>query len=316
MNEITNTRNNHLIDPTLSIWGWEISVYLFIGGLVAGMMILSGYFLYRERHKQFITTCTTVPLIGIILLSIGMFTLFLDLEHKLYTWRMYMTFQPTSPMSWGAWILVLVYPSLFAAMLIKVPNFIPKKYNILFKWSEYINSNTKYIKAIGIANMTVGVGLGIYTGILLSSYGARPLWNSSVLGILFLVSGLSTASALIHMIAKDREESRLLARADNLFILFELVILGLFIINLLSSTQAHINAVKIILNGPYAAGFWVFVVGLGLVVPLIIQSLAVSHRIKHTIVAPILVIVGGLILRFVIVNAGLLSHWTKVIGLE
>jgi len=316
MNEITNTRNNHLIDPILSIWGWEISVYLFIGGLVAGMMILSGYFLYRERHKQFVTTCTTVPLIGIILLSIGMFTLFLDLEHKLYTWRMYTTFQPTSPMSWGAWILVLVYPLLFAAMLIKVPSFIPHKYNFLFKWSEYINSNTKFIKGIGIANMTVGVGLGIYTGILLSSYGARPLWNSSILGILFLVSGLSTASAWIHMIAKDREESRLLARADNLFILFELVILGLFIINLLSSTQAHINAVKIILNGPYAAGFWVFVVGLGLVVPLLIQSLAVSHRIKHTIVAPILVIVGGLILRFVIVNAGLLSHWTKVIGLE
>jgi protein NrfD len=316
MNEITNTRNNHLIDPTLHIWGWEISVYLFLGGLVAGMMILSGYFLYRERHKQFVTSCTVVPLIGIILLSIGMFALFLDLEHKLYTWRMYTTFQPTSPMSWGAWILILVYPSLFAMLLIKVPGFIPKKFSLLYKWSEYINNNRKVLQGIGIANMAVGAGLGIYTGVLLSSYGARPLWNSSILGILFLVSGLSTASALVHMIAKDKEESRLLARADNLFILFELLILGLFIINLLSSTQAHINAVKIILTGPYAAGFWVFVVGLGLVVPLLIQSLAVSHRIKHTAVAPILVIAGGLILRFVIVNAGLLSHWTKVIGLE
>ncbi|MCX6158710.1 MAG: polysulfide reductase NrfD [Ignavibacteriae bacterium] len=316
MNEITITRNNHLIDPTLSIWGWEISVYLFLGGLVAGMMILSGYFLYRERHKQFITSCTVVPLIGIVLLSVGMFALFLDLEHKLYTWRMYTTFQPTSPMSWGAWILLLVYPAMFAMLLIKVPGFIPKKFTLLFKWSEYINNNKRVLQSIGIANMVVGSGLGIYTGVLLSSYGARPLWNSSILGILFLVSGLSTASALVHMIAKDKEESRLLARADNLFILFELLILGLFIINLLSSTQAHINAVKIILTGPYAAGFWVFVVGLGLVVPLLIQSLAVSHRIKHTAVAPILVIVGGLLLRFVIVNAGLLSHWTKVIGLE
>lgn len=316
MNEITNTRYNHLIDPTLSIWGWEISVYLFLGGLVAGMMILSGYFLYRERHKQFVTSCTVVPLIGIILLTIGMFALFLDLEHKLYTWRMYTTFQPTSPMSWGAWILLLVYPAMFSMLLIKVPGFIPKKLTLLFKWSEYINNNKRVLQVIGIANMVIGSGLGIYTGVLLSSYGARPLWNSSILGILFLVSGLSTASALVHMIAKDKEESRLLARADNLFILFELLILGLFIINLLSSTQAHINAVKIILNGPYAAGFWVFVVGLGLVIPLLIQSLAVSHRIKHTAVAPVLVIAGGLILRFVIVNAGLLSHWTKVIGLE
>lgn len=316
MNEITNTRNNHLIDPTLHIWGWEISVYLFLGGMVAGMMILSGYFLYRERHKQFVTSCSVVPFIATILLSLGMFALFLDLEHKLYTWRMYMTFQPTSPMSWGAWILILVYPALLAMLLVKVPHFIPQKLYFLFKWSEYINNNKKVLKAIGIANMTLGVGLGIYTGILLSSYGARPLWNSSILGILFLVSGLSTASALVHMIAKDREEARLLARADNLFILFEILILLMFVINLLSSTQAHINAVKIILTGQYAAGFWVFVVGLGLLIPLLIQTLAVSHRIKHTVAAPILVIVGGLILRFVIVNAGLLSHWTKVIGLE
>lgn len=311
MNEYTITRDNHLIDPTLHIWGWEISVYLFLGGIVAGMMIISGYFLYRERHKQFVTSCTVVPLIGIILLSIGMFTLFLDLEHKLYTWRMYMTFQIASPMSWGAWILILVYPAMFSMMLIKLPGFIPKKFKILFKWSEYINENKKARQIIGIINMSTGAALGIYTGILLSSFGARPLWNSSILGILFLVSGLSTASAFVHMIAKDREESRLLARADNLFILFEIVILGLFIINLLSSTQVHIDAAKILLSGEYAPSFWIFVVGLGLLIPLLIQSLAVSHRIKHNPLAPILVIFGGLILRFVIVNAGMLSHWTK-----
>lgn len=311
MNEYTITRNNHLIDPTLHIWGWEISVYLFLGGIVAGMMIISGYFLYRERHKQFITSCTVVPVIGIILLSIGMFALFLDLEHKLYTWRMYMTFQIASPMSWGAWILILVYPAMFSMMLIKLPGFIPKKFKILLKWSDYINGNKKARQIIGIINMSAGAALGIYTGILLSSFGARPLWNSSILGILFLVSGLSTASAFVHMIAKDREESRLLARADNLFILFEIVILGLFIINLLSSTQVHIDAAKILLSGEYAPSFWIFVVGLGLLIPLLIQSLAVSHRIKHSSVAPILVILGGLILRFVIVNAGMLSHWTK-----
>jgi len=316
MDEFTTTRNNHLIDPSLHIWGWEISVYLFLGGLVAGMMIISGYFLYRERHKQFITSCTVAPLLGIVLLSLGMFALFLDLEHKLYTWRMYTTFQPASPMSWGAWILLLVYPALFAMVLIRLPHFVPQKLDFLFKWSDYINENRKVRQYIGIANMAVGTGLGIYTGILLSSFGARPLWNSSILGILFLASGLSAASALVHMIAKDREESRLLARADNLFILFEILILGMFIINLLSSTSVHIEAAQILLTGSYAPAFWIFLVGLGLIIPLIIQSLAVSHMIKHTPIAPILVMAGGLVLRFIIVNAGLLSHWTKKAFLE
>jgi len=53
----------------------------------------------------------------------------------------------------------------------------------------------------------------------------------------------------------------------------------------------------------------VFVIGIGIIVPLIIQLLAVNHKVSHTAIAPILVIVGGLILRFVIVSAGQFSHW-------
>jgi formate-dependent nitrite reductase membrane component NrfD len=58
--------------------------------------------------------------------------------------------------------------------------------------------------------------------------------------------------------------------------------------------------------------FWVGVVGLGIVLPLLIQSLAVTRRIAHTSLAPVLVILGGLALRFVIVYAGQYSHWPTV----
>ena len=47
--------------------------------------------------------------------------LFLDLEHKAYFWRLYTTFEVLSPMSWGAWILLLVYPAILLNMLIRVP---------------------------------------------------------------------------------------------------------------------------------------------------------------------------------------------------
>ena len=72
----------------------------------------------------------------------------------------------------------------------------------------------------------------------------------------------------------------------------------------------HQNAAQLILTGQYAAIFWVFVIGLGIIIPLIIQLLAVNHKVQHTRVAPIMVIAGGLILRFVIVSAGQHSHWT------
>lgn len=311
MQELTTTRHNELVDPIMHIYGWEIAIYLFLGGLVAGAMIISGYFIIKGKAKDDYCSCFFIPLLSFILLSIGMLALFLDLEHKLYVWRMYVTFQPTSPMSWGAWILILVYPALIANMILRVPWYLPRKLAFIQRWSEKINARPFYVRLIGIANIFIGIALGIYTGILLSSFGARPLWNTSILGPLFLASGLSSASALIHMIAKNTEERELLAKADNMFLSIELLFIVLFIIGLLSSTQAHIDAVKIILSGNYAPAFWVFVIGTGIIIPLIIQPLAIKHKIKHTPVAPLLVIIGGLVLRFIIVYAGQLSHWTK-----
>lgn len=309
MHELTTTRNNELIDPFLHVWGWEIPVYLFLGGMVAGMMIISGYFLLKGRTNETNCSCFYVPLMSIILLSVGMFALFLDLEYKVHFWRLYTTFQVTSPMSWGAWILILVYPAIIANILLRPPKFLTNKIPALQKYVDKLNQHPYLIKNIGVINMILGALLGMYTGILLSSLGARPLWNTSILWLLFLVSGLSGAAAFVHMVAKDIYERELLAKADNGFLTFELFVIGLMIIGLLTSTQVHEQAAQLILSGQYAAVFWVFVVGMGIVIPLFIQLLAVNHKIKHTPVAPIMVIIGGLILRFVIVNAGQYSHW-------
>lgn len=309
MHEITSTRNNHLIDPTLHVWGWEIPVYLFLGGMVAGMMIITGYFLFKQRQADETCSCRYVPWVSLVLLSLGMFALFLDLEHKLFTWRLYTTFQVTSPMSWGAWILIIVYPAILVTILITPPKWLVEKFPLVKKYSDWLNERKMWIKNIGVANMILGAMLGMYTGILLSSLGARPLWNTSILWLLFLVSGLSGAAAFVHMVAKNVYERELLAKADNGFLTFELFVIGLMIIGLLTSTQVHQDAAMLILSGPYAATFWVFVVGIGIVIPLIIQLMAVNHKVNHTPWAPIMVIVGGLILRFVIVEAGQVSSW-------
>ena len=159
--------------------------------------------------------------------------------------------------------------------------------------------------------MVLGTLLGMYTGVLLSSFGARPLWNSAMLWMLFLVSGLSSAAAFVHMIAWDKAERELLISADNAFLTLELFVFGGFLTGLLTSTRVHIEAAHLILDGPFASVFWVFVIGLGVVLPLIVQLLEVNGKIRHTKIAPIFVVAGGLILRFVIVNAGQSSHWTS-----
>ncbi len=347
MTEFTLFRHTPGIDPALHIWGWEIPVYLFLGGLVAGLMILAGarLLIMRPHERQAMVCCTIGPLAGLALLSLGMLALFLDLSHKLYVWRLYLIFEPTSPMSWGSWILLLVYPALLANALTHLPETIPalaKRAPMLVTISDYILARPRLVVAIGLANITLGIALGIYTGILLGTLGARPLWSSAVLGPLFLFSGLSTAAALLHgilvfttpdaerpefadfllsLLARwsqarplDTRIAPTLAQADNSFLTIELALLGLLLIGHLSSTAVHQQAAWLLLTGPYAAVFWIGVIGLGILLPLFLQHLELQHRIRHTLAPSLLVLTGGLVLRFVLVNAGQASHWAAMLN--
>ncbi len=325
MTELVATRHNALIDPLLHVWGWEIPIYLFLGGWVAGMMIIIGVLLYRGRYRERACVCGLLPGLGLVLLSVGMLALFLDLEHKAYVWRLYTTFRVTSPMSWGAWILILVYPALAAAWLVRPPSAIMRAdgwkgrpggrvgsgLSAISQLSRAIVRRPELVRAIAAVNIVVGVALGIYTGVLLSGLGARPFWSSALLGPLFLLSGLSSAAAFTHLVARDVEERVLLAKADNVFLAIELFVIALFLVGLLNASQAHIDAARLVLGGPFTAVFWVGVIALGIVLPLIVQLLAVSHRIIHTPVAPLFVLGGGLLLRFVFVAAGQASHWPR-----
>ena len=105
------------------------------------------------------------------------------------------------------------------------------------------------LSRLGTANIAVGVAPGIYTGILLSSLGARPLWASAALGPLFLVSGLSTGAAFAHMVARDPAEQSTLLRADNAFLMVELALIALFLIGLLTAGAVHSNAAALLLGG-------------------------------------------------------------------
>jgi formate-dependent nitrite reductase membrane component NrfD len=347
LTELTVSRHNPLVDPTLHVWEWQIPIYLFLGGLVAGLMIIAGVRLIaiRPKHREALVCCTIGPLVGLAFLSLGMLVLFLDLSHKLFVWRLYTTFQITSPMSWGSWILLLVYPALLANALTHLPEAIPalaKRFPVLVTWSDFILARERLVLAIGIANVLVGIALGIYTGILLGTLGARPLWNSALLGPLFLFSGLSTAAAglhgilvlttpdeerpafadfllsslarLVEALPLDKKVGPVLAGADNSFLTIELGLLGLFLIGLLSSTGAQQQAAALLLTGPYAAVFWVFVVGMGILLPLVLQTLELDNRIQHTLAPAMLVVFGGLALRFILVFAGQESHWLQALN--
>lgn len=329
--EVTNTFHAPLFPADELIWGWEIPMYLFLGGLVAGMMILSGAYYLSGRRKDLPFTVMGGAFLAPIVLSVGMLMLFFDLEYKVHVWRFYTAFMITSPMSWGSWILLIIYPVvvLFIAGLIieelrdpgsvspyleKAGGMLTEKIPKLDLLKERLNKAgewiTKNIRFLAWSSIGLGIALGAYTGILLSSYAARPLWNSQALAPLFLVSGLSSAAALSVIAERKSEARHEMARIDRVFIAVELFILFLLFVNLGYSIQSHQWALEPFIGSEvYTPLFWILVVGLGLVTPLVLELLEVRKVIRYTIAVPILVLLGGLFLRFVFVYAGQAVCW-------
>ncbi len=283
--EILHGRHNPHIDPVLHVWGWEIPVYLFLGGLAAGLIVLSAILARRPDAGELPARIRRMPLVALGLLSVGMGALLLDLEYPSHVLRFFASFQPASPMSWGSWILVLVYPSALA-----------------LAWR--LERRKPVGSGVAMLAVAAGVALGIYTGVLLGALGARPLWNSAVLGPLFLVSGLSTGAALMLLARPGPRAAARLTRWDTGLIVLELVLIGVFVIGLASGGRAAAHSLALILGGPYTPIFWALVVIAGLLVPLLVNGLEISHRVPVNAVAPILVLVGGLALRWVLVVAG------------
>lgn len=311
---LITARLNPKVDPSLGIWSWEIPVYLFLGGLTAGLMFFAAWALLSGRDKTAPFAAHRMALWAPIVLSIGMTTLFLDLEHKLWVWRFYTTFQPASPMSWGSWLLIFVYP----ISLLQILSTLRPGYPRLAGWAErlpwtpaLLDFCERHRRAIAAWSIPFAIGLGIYTGILLSAFSARPFWNTSILGPLFLISGLSAAAALAILAARDPAERHLFARIDIGLLVVELVLAVLLVIGLATGARHQLQAMELIREGPYAVLFWGGFMGLGLALPLLLEWQALRGRLRWVLIAPLLVLIGGFLLRQITVDLGQLSTWTE-----
>ena len=243
-----------------AFWGWEIAVYLFLGGLAAGVMILGA--LARKHRFVFLAP---------LALSLGMLALFIDLDYKLHVFRCYTAFRVTSPMSWGAWILLLIYP-------------VTTLYGL---------RPTERLRRLNIA---LGVALGAYTGILLGTLHARAAWSSLFLAPLFLASGVSAGAALAMLLPLSAEERDRFRRWDLIAIGAEVVVLALFFLDVRGGAA-------LFFGGPYTSVFWSLVAIAGLAVPLFLEVFETRRRV-HVVLAPALVLIGGLALRWIFVLAG------------
>lgn len=294
---------------------WWIILYFFVGGISGGALLVASLLRLfgAPEDRHFIRLGVYLSFIGCVVSGV---LLIVDLGVPLRFWHMLVQnntgrpmFKWWSPMSVGAWgLLVFGFFSFLATL------------RALWDDRRLTWSTLEFLERAPISNFGAiggivgGLFLAGYTGVLLSVTN-RPIWaDSSWLGLLFLLSGISTSVAAMMLVA-HRQGVRIasteerLKRFDRIALILELIVLVAFVISLGTVARAFLNAWGVVLL--------VGVIGAGILLPLRMGreasgSLRASASPReHVAAASILVLCGGFLLRVVVL---LSSEQVRVMG--
>src|SRR5579864_8432182 len=314
-------------------WGVLIVNYLFLGGLSAGLFFVSAIatFLYKLDEPS---PYTRIARLGALMapwpVMIGCLLLIFDLGRWYHFYKLFLHLRLVSPMSIGSWLLVLfnlvALVNCYAWLTERQRNDLfaklPRHLAFLGKFNYDIDH---WRRRLAFAGMPISVGVGIYTGVLLGAVQSRPLWNTNLVAQMFLFSALSTGCAvLLFAMAVSRDamgdsELRLLYGLDICFMVLEFFIVIPYLVHGELSSRAVQESLKLILGGPFTFTFWVLFLGMGLLLPLVIELVEFAPAmfsksalaVRRPVVActAVLILAGGFLLRYVFVFGGQMSKF-------
>lgn len=163
------------------------------------------------------------------------------------------------------------------------------------------------VRVLEVAGAVGSILTMAYTGVLLSQMGVVALWANPLLAPLFVASALSTglAGTLVCLAPLDeapRRVVRLLARADLVAVVLEIVLLAAYLGFAVAAGDGGLVA-RGLLAGSRAGLFWGGFVAPALLAPLALEAVhACTGWTAPLLVAAACVIIGGYFLRYCIVN--------------
>lgn len=280
-------------------WGWLIVLYFFFGGLAGGCYFLAVLIdLFgrpEDRPLARLGYYISFPCI-----VISGFLLTIDLQRPERFWHMLIQsntfrpiFKPWSPMSLGSWALLIFGVFSFLAFIAALVE------DRRLRWPP--GHNLRPPAALGTVLSIIGGLFGFYvagyTGVLLAVTN-RPIWSDTpLLGMLFVVSAASISAALMILVGarygRTTPGLAALHRIDVWVVALELIVLIAVIASLGPVARVWLNAWGVLLV--------IGVIGIGMLLPLVISWRSRTHGTRDMTAAAVLVLVGGFLLRLVIV---------------
>jgi len=279
-------------------FGTLIAIYFYLTGLSAGSFIIStlSYGFGFERFKP-------LGKIGIViatlLLAAAPMFLLAHAGQKLRVWHLFVYLNPTSPITWGSFLLML-YPL-----------------NCVVYGFFMFRGQKRLTRTFGLIGIPLALMVHGYTGFILAFGKARPLWNSSVMPLLFLVSAMVSGIAMMIIVSAVRDRFFTKEHALNRDILSALArMLGWCLVFdlFLTSTEmavhgiSHLAAqesVALLLTGPFAGLFLLLENLVGKVIPMLVMLSPRTRRaVPLLLLASILVMIGIYTMRYNVVVGG------------
>lgn len=289
-------------------WGFPVVVYLFLAGLGAGSYCL-GTIASGKEGEGWESCCRVCFLLAPFAMLIGLFLLIFDLGSPMRFWRTLTVLNPHSPMSVGVWLLTAFFiVAVFSAMF-WLPAPVRRKIPLLGSWAIW--NRAKRSRGLGFIGVPLALGISVYTGVLLS-VTAVPIWRSVSLPLLFFISALSLGlegGAVLGILASRRnpeamkEPLQFLRRAYRILLPAYLFAAILFILVQVVSADTRPAALQL-MSGWSGLLWWVGVVGIGILLPLVWAMRKTGGAARHAWLFSICLLFGDFLLRLVLILAG------------
>ena len=303
------------------VWDWPIAIYLFLVGISAGLSMIAVVLKQRIPVDGFNRNgvLTTTAILAPVTVVVGLLILIFHLTKPLAFWNLLIFYNPTSIMSMGVILFQLYLIVLFIWLAInyktELENLIDNRLKQFRSLKPLLDKFYAIEKELGYLLLVLAMMLGAYTGFLLSALKSYPMLNNPVLPILFLVSALSSGIAIATICSMLFFKESLhvpsvhfLHRLEKPVIYTEIFILIVFFSGLwLGDGQKMISVSTAIGGGFWAQVFWFGIVGIGLILPLLINLFVFSKVKAQRGLALLLAcfsLCGVLLLRFFILYAG------------
>jgi formate-dependent nitrite reductase membrane component NrfD len=281
-------------------WGWLVVLYVFLAGLGGGTFLFSFVLSFVDTYSG---AAQIGALVGPLLVALGSVMLLFDLGSVTRAYRLFTT-PATLLSSWmirGAWILTVF---IILGLAYALPAF------SLFDWLPWQQASG-FGLGLGITAAVLSMVVTVYPGLLLGVIKSIPLWNTAALPPLFFLSGLDTGLAAIVLVslpfstAVGTDGFHLLAAIDAGVIVLLLVALGAYIEIVRQTGVTAAASIRLLMTPLFISG--VVVSGLLLPLGMFIYGIYLpdvqSVRLLDGI-ASLLILTGGLLLRWGIITSG------------